>query len=299
MSVITLIGAKPSPRADQPWTQARIEQAPTVDGSWTAIDTLALDPLDSDPLHPQARTLTSENATSDGAYYRVVFLDADGDEDQATDPVARAEPPAALWPPSLSLDEFKRRGDIIGMLDGDPDDEMLSSFLAAAFEQAQAPPPLGCGRTLWPDPAADGDDPVDRTFTIGPGSVTRTVLIPDARQITAVTIDGTATTSYTPISRNGHIVALTLPAVAGTDATDATRQVVVTGRFGFSDIPVSLREAVYMLAARLYYERSAQYADQVAIAEGTAVQSYYRQLPPRVKLAFASFAPPAQNVRLA
>lgn len=197
-------------------------------------------------------------------------------------------------PVSLSLEELKRRVDHTM----DVDEDLLADDLSAAFLQAQAPPPYGTGRLLTPDPARDDDPVVTRTLT----STGRRVRLPDARAVTTVTLDGTAVTDYQLVSRNGVYVQVALgddgqwPHSTGYVESwppSPSRTVVVTGRFGFIAIPVDLAGAIYQLAARWHYERQAQYADQVEVLEGTAVQAYYRQLPPRVKLVFATYAVPS------
>ena len=190
----------------------------------------------------------------------------------------------------LTVEALKRRVDV----ELSTDEDLLEAYLEAAFLQAQAPPPLGTGRLLTPDPASAGDEPVTRRIVT---SGSRRIVIPDAREITEVRADGTviSTGGYATTSRQGHVVGLAFP----NSYSPVYEVVEVTGRFGFQSIPANLAEAIYTLAARMYYERDAQYADQVAVAEGTAVQSYYRQLPPRVKLVFASYAVPTGLAGLA
>lgn len=214
-------------------------------------------------------------------------------------------PVAVNVPPSLSLEALKKRLDITR----GEHDEVLGGFLEAAFEQAQAPWPDGCGRLLLPDPAlvvvpgdpqadpvvpdtyTDTADPVTRSF---PSGGRRRVLIPDARSIepAGVVVDGapvdpssSSTAGYELLWNRGHVVALMLP--SGTYS-----EVFVTGRFGFATLPPSLREAIYTLASRMWHERAALQSDTVAVVEGAGVQ-YLRQLPPRVKLAFSSWRVPA------
>jgi hypothetical protein len=196
----------------------------------------------------------------------------------------------AAIPRSLSLEELKRRVDHTM----DADEDLLADDLVSAFMQAQRPAPYGTGRLLAPDPVSDTDDPVTRTIlTTG-----RRVRVPDARSITAVTLDGTETTSYETQMRDGMVIQLALaddgnwlPQWCNGNGS-SQRTVAITGRFGFASIPEDLAGAIYQLAARWHYEREAQYADQVEVLEGTAVQAYFRQLPPRVKLVFASYALP-------
>lgn len=185
-------------------------------------------------------------------------------------------------PASLTVAELKQ------LLDKqlNADDGILGLYLESAFEQAQAPPPYGCGRRLLPTPALVGTPPADTALPVDERIICdgrRYVRIPDAREITRVVIDGVELPRdrYEVLERDDHIVRL--------DLKRRSRVAVITGRFGFLTLPANLREAIYILAARAFYERAAQYADQVAIAEGAAIQSYYRQLPPRTKLVFATF----------
>lgn len=87
--VITFENYRPVPRYDSlPWTQARIEEAATATGTFTAIETIALSPVDADPENPATRDFTTEEATdTPGLWYRIVFVDANGDESLPTAPV--------------------------------------------------------------------------------------------------------------------------------------------------------------------------------------------------------------------
>jgi hypothetical protein len=228
-------------------------------------------------------------------------------------------------PASLSVDELKLRVD----KKLSSDDPLLAAFLATALRTVQAPAPLGCGRVLLPDPepqiegdgeeAKDESEPVVRVFRVRH----QRVQIPDAREITKVTVDGVEVPpnvgapgedwwkGYEVLEQDGLIVQITLPEhhwrYYGTEydympslrhRRHRRRQVEVTGRFGFAEIPEDMVEGIYSLAARAWYEREAQYADQVAVAEGAPVQSYFRQLPPRTKLAIATYTLPEGLGRL-
>lgn len=93
MTVVTFVDYIPAPRFDEkPWTAARIEAADALAGPWTAIETIALDPVDTDPSDPQPRSFTTEGAT-DETWFRIVFVDADGDE-SPTDPIPARSAPA-------------------------------------------------------------------------------------------------------------------------------------------------------------------------------------------------------------
>lgn len=218
-----------------------------------------------------------------------------------------------MLPSWLNVDELASRIDRENV-----DPELLGEFLEAAFAQAQAPPPYGCGRLLLPDPAfvevepatdpvtfADTADPVERELVVAG----RNVLIPDAREITQVLgyndaelDEGSDYGNYSVLWRDGVIIALRLASGRrgyggsyGPWHCDPTwpKTVKVTGHFGFVDGPPNLAEAIYTLAGRMYFERDAQYSDQVRVAEGATGEAYFRQLPVRTKLAFSTFTVPA------
>lgn len=93
MSVVTFIDYTPTPRFDdKPWTDARIEGADLLAGPWTEVETIPLDPVDTNPERPITRSFTTELA-GDELWFRIVFVDEDGDE-SATDPVPAVADPA-------------------------------------------------------------------------------------------------------------------------------------------------------------------------------------------------------------
>lgn len=99
MSVVTFIDYTPTARFDgNPWTHARIEGAADSAGPWEELETVALDPVDTDPERPQARGFTTELVT-DETWFRIVFVDADGDE-SATSAVAKD--PQPTWRPRVA-----------------------------------------------------------------------------------------------------------------------------------------------------------------------------------------------------
>jgi hypothetical protein len=269
------------------WTGLRVEESLAAGGPFTEIDvqTIAADPT---PETPNAIDVEVTTATLERGWFRFRFDTGAG---TPTSPYTAAvfSPAAVPATGRLTLAELKERID----KELTDDDDVLAAYLEAAFQQAQAPPPYGCGRLLVPDPASDLDEPVTRSIRAGGR---RRVAIPDARAITKVVVDDDVVTDYEVFERNGHIVQLQLPRVASaalTSVDPTPKTIEITGRFGFIEIPSDLREAIYLLAARAFHERDAAYADQVAIAEGAGVQTYYRQLPPRTKLAFATYSLPA------
>jgi hypothetical protein len=81
--VVTFSGYRPAPRFDSlPWTQAVVSEGAGATGPWVDIATITLTP-DADPAHPAARDFTTEDATLEEGWYRVTFVDADGDSSVA------------------------------------------------------------------------------------------------------------------------------------------------------------------------------------------------------------------------
>ncbi len=90
--VITFQSFTPSARFDAvPWEFARIEEASTEFGSWAAIDTITLSPVDPDPENPAARSFTTANGTEPDLWYRIVFVDGAAGESQPTFPLQNTQ----------------------------------------------------------------------------------------------------------------------------------------------------------------------------------------------------------------
>lgn len=91
--VITFRDYTPAPRYDgNPWTEVDIEESNDTtlddDTTWSVIETIPLSPVDSDPENPASRSLTTEDADNTiGLWYRLVFRDGTGDQQQTTQPV--------------------------------------------------------------------------------------------------------------------------------------------------------------------------------------------------------------------
>jgi hypothetical protein len=155
MTVVTLIDYQPGPRYDgQPWTKARIEEASASTGPWTAIDEVVLDPVDTNPSLPRTRNFTTDNATLDHGWYRVVFIDADGSE-QLTAPVAFDA--AVTWIPTVQdiadLSPVYTRGAIeqdgqeLGTFDAgtDPTASQVQALIGVAVREVAGRVGLGVG----------------------------------------------------------------------------------------------------------------------------------------------------------
>lgn len=208
-------------------------------------------------------------------------------------------------------------------------DTLFAEWLEEVLDDVQGPPPLGTGRLLVPDPAPDlveGVDqaaPVTRLLRVGSDS---RVLLPDAREVTAVTVNGEAvaawsaeeplTPGYKLHDRDGVHVQLEIPRVRcawsewvwepiSAPEPGVARQVAVTGRFGFAgcghdagELSPRIRGAIYELGARKFYERQSGYADTVAVGEGAAASIYSRAIPAHARLALEGFALPDAYVGL-
>ena len=78
--VVSLEEFRPVARYDGvPFTQARIEEAAVAAGPFTLLETFPLVPPDADPSDPASRSFTTNLATLEEGWYRVVFVDANAD----------------------------------------------------------------------------------------------------------------------------------------------------------------------------------------------------------------------------
>lgn len=101
--VVSFIDYVPTPRFDaHPWTQVKIEEAPTQDGPWSVLETQNLPSPDTDPAHPIARSFTTELATLPEGWYRVTFLDSTGDFREPTTPVQNVPEEELPYKPTVS-----------------------------------------------------------------------------------------------------------------------------------------------------------------------------------------------------
>lgn len=94
LTVFSLTATPPARFDDLAWVDGRIQQADTETGTYALLETVALDPVDTDPSQPATRSFTTELATV-GKWYRIVFADEDGDLSEPSDPVENASGTAA------------------------------------------------------------------------------------------------------------------------------------------------------------------------------------------------------------
>lgn len=117
MSIINLTDFVPPARYDAiAWERARIEESATRDGSYSTLTTIDLEPLDADPVAPRERSFTANGQVD--YWYRVVFVDGNGNESLPSAPIQNSAP-EVLAVPSLQ--------DVARILRGRPGAETLWS----------------------------------------------------------------------------------------------------------------------------------------------------------------------------
>jgi hypothetical protein len=240
---------------EQSWNRVRVEQSPD-DSTFTAIETISLtsgdvDPstLDSDPSEPATREITTDQATLAQAYFRVVWLDSD---DAESPPSGSVFSPGGSGVGLPTLDELKEQ---VKVTRADNDD-LLQRILNAAIALAR----IKTGRQLDKLPSSgSGDHTIERRVAGG----VRFIRIPDAREITTVTLDEDDPLEESDLayhSQDGVIVAIGLPAHCATTCE-------VVGKFGFDPLPDDLFQAIVEEAASRYYDRTTGNADSAASEE--------------------------------
>lgn len=183
----------------------------------------------------------------------------------------------------LDIEELKSYVNI----EGADHDVALQLQLDAAIEEFSH-----TGRRLTPLPANEADPPAAVTRRID-GS--RWVRIPDAREVTLVTVDGVATDQW-ELRKN-----------KATDPDDHPRPFLellrgglvceVTGRFGFVEIPADMKDAIYSIAARRMYERESGFVDAIR-TNAFGDRTYFKQFPAGVQAAWLRYAVAADRLGL-
>lgn len=73
-------GYAPPPRYDaDPYTKVKIEESDAIDGTFLVIETITLSPVDPDPTKPLVRDFSTDSATQEPGWYKLVWEDASGD----------------------------------------------------------------------------------------------------------------------------------------------------------------------------------------------------------------------------
>jgi len=234
MNVITFENYRPGPRQDgEPWTQVTIEESATPDGTWTLIDTITLSPVDTDPASPQLRSFTTENATLTDGWYRVTFLDADGDT-QVTDPVEHTQTTRYF-----TVTEFRTRyPDLTDTKYPDDTVEQYRQLAEQAFEDA-------CQRAFVPRTATETivEDRGNRwlqytRYDANYATPGRHLAHSDVRRVLSATDSTNTTVDLSGVQlNNGWVYGLT-----------ATGPVTITYEYGADQPPLRVKQAVMSLA---------------------------------------------------
>jgi hypothetical protein len=118
---------------------------------------------------------------------------------------------------------------------------------------------------------------------------TRTVDIPEAREIDTVAAAAATVSGFTPLGENPweriQVFGVTVP---WQNPVTALPAITVTGRFGLWPAPDDIKDAVLVMSARRWKERDAGYGDTVQFAEGVTV-AYFRQFPATVQATIESY----------
>lgn len=146
MGIISFFDYVPERRFDNvPWTTIKVEEAPSQDGPWNQIDEFAIAEVDPDPSHPSARSWTTTGTTLDEGWYRVKFIDAQGNN-IVTEPIQNIPPDPVEYLPSLSevgLVSLGRTKDDVGNIQGTfnslttPDDETVQRLILSAGDDVR------------------------------------------------------------------------------------------------------------------------------------------------------------------
>lgn len=145
--VITFVDYRPPARYDGiAWEVARVQEAASASGPWTSIDDIPLSPVDSDPTDPQARSLTtSEASDTAGLWYRLIFVDYHFATSQPTEAIQNIEPTGHDY---ATLDQLKADRSMQGQ-------NFADAAMSRAISTASRAVDLITNRRFWLDADAD------------------------------------------------------------------------------------------------------------------------------------------------
>lgn len=250
--VITFVDYRPPARYDGvPWAQARVQEASSPAGPWTLIDTLDLEPQDSDPTEPAARSLTTALASDEpGLWYRLVFVDYHFATSQPTEAIQNIEPSGRDY---LTLDEFKEARTLKGT------DHADTAILRAITTASRAVDLLTGSRRFWLDP----DDQQVRYYT---ATLQGSLEVDDLVVLTELATDPRGNGSFDRVwvkdtdfylgplnaQADGKPYERVLPAhrCRWMLPTWVQRGVRVTGQFGWPSVPDGAATATLIIASR-------------------------------------------------
>lgn len=185
--VITLADFRPAERSDGvPWSQARIEETDDPGKEWSAVKTVAVEPVDEDPSEPSLRSFT---AAASKDWTRLVFLDAEEGEDA---PLPMFYVPGPAFRPTLAQVSAVMRARTYSAAKTDPENPMevlAGGVQLGQFGEDTRPTAEEVETELIPAAATDLSAAIGRV----PG-----VLLDDSRRTTALKVGAEIERSFIP-----------------------------------------------------------------------------------------------------
>lgn len=154
--VVSFDGYTPPARFDSlAWTDVQIEEALTPGGSWAVIDTLTFAVPDADPANPQPRSFTTENGTAPNRWYRLTFIDGNGDISNPSAPVQKNTAGAGTGQPCQSWIDADDVADCCDVTIGSDNTEDLETAAETAsgilYQLTGRRYPGSCEKIVRPD----------------------------------------------------------------------------------------------------------------------------------------------------
>lgn len=169
------------------------------------------------------------------------------------------------------------------------DEDLLNLFLDGAERFGER----WTGRTFSPDPplvsGVDSGTPVTKTFSAR--NRTRLIRVPDLREATAVTMDGSAFVQNTNFYLDAYVEPAQFLELAVPFTGSGAGVLEITGRWGSLAVDADVKEAVLVLAARGYARKDANFSDVLNTAAG-AQMFWSANMPNEVKEVFQSLRLP-------
>jgi hypothetical protein len=232
---------------DVPWTQARIDEAPSSTGPWTTIDTITFPEVDEDPSEPQPRSFTTPNGTAPDQWYRVTFLDGSGSSTLPTSPVQFTQP---------TLTAFADHNDLATWLG-------IDDMTEEEAERADAL--LADVSNVIREEVDHGDLGLvtDETITM-PGTNDESILLPSTPvvSVSEVTLDGTPLVEGTDWYLDGNMIVRRggLAFLAGIAETFSlsggfgwpNQTLAITYTHGYAEIPGKVKTICLQMVVRVW-----------------------------------------------
>lgn len=163
------------------------------------------------------------------------------------------------------------------------DEDTLDLFLNGAEKFGER----WTGRTFSPDPplvsGVDSAPPVTKTF--GARNKTRLIRVPDLREATAVTMDGSTFIQNTNFYLDAYVEPALFLELAFPFTGSGAGELAITGRWGPLAVDDDVKEAVLVLAARGYARKDANFSDVLNTAGG-AQMFWSANMPAEVREVF-------------